>query len=154
MTFKQHQDLPDLNKILERAQNAMLGFAPDWRGSLLTSIASSGETYPPYNLIKNNEHSYTIQMALAGFSQDELDISVQKQNLVISGKRKHSSEDEDESRTIIHRGISTRSFTKTFLLAENTDVVEAELKNGMLTVVVERKPPPEEMPKQIQIKAD
>jgi len=153
MSFKQHQDLPDLTKLLERAQNAMLGFAPDWGGSLLTSIASSGETYPPYNLVKHNEHSYEIQMALAGFSSDELDISVQKNNLIISGKRKRKPTN-DEVATLIHQGISTRPFTKTFLLAENTDVVEADFKNGLLIILVERKPPPEEMPKQIQIKVD
>ncbi len=105
--------------------------------------------YPPYNIEQLGEHEYQIELAVAGFSEDDLDIQVQENVLTISGKRVPST--DGDSRNFLHRGIAERSFERRFHLADNVEVREAELLNGLLQVRLEREIPEEKKPRQISI---
>jgi molecular chaperone IbpA len=103
--------------------------------------------YPPHNLIKINEDSYLIELAVAGFSKEEVDVNVSGNQLEIHGL-KH---DEDET-SFIHKGIASRNFRKFFALGEYMEVTGAEMKDGMLSISVDRIVPEEKKPKTIKIK--
>src|SRR6185437_13035963 len=95
-----------------------------------TRVDSSALAYPPYNIEKTGEDAYRLTMAVAGFSTDELDLTVQENSLVVNGK---SKKDEDDNR-YLHRGIARRAFERRFSLADHIKVVGASLANGMLHV--------------------
>jgi len=100
---------------------------------------ASGDGYPPYNIEKitqNGEILLKITLAVAGFEDDDLEILVENNQLVITGKQK-----PDESREYLHRGIAARQFQKSFVLADGIEVKEAELKNGLLSVSLSRPEP-------------
>lgn len=105
--------------------------------------------YPPYNIEQLGEHEYRIELAVAGFSEDDLDIQVQENVLTIAGKRIPG--EDAESRNFLHRGIAERSFERRFHLADNVEVRDADLKNGLLAVRLERQIPEEKKPRQIAI---
>ncbi len=105
--------------------------------------------YPPYNIEQLSEHEYRIELAVAGFSEDDLDIQVQENVLTVSGKRV-PSQDADQ-RNYLHRGIAERSFERRFHLADNVEVRDADLQNGMLAVRLERQIPDAKKPRQIAI---
>jgi molecular chaperone IbpA len=105
--------------------------------------------YPPYNIEQLGEHEYRIELAVAGFSEDDLDIQVQENVLTIAGKRIPA--EDAEGRNFLHRGIAERSFERRFHLADNVEVRDAELKNGLLAVRLERQIPDEKKPRQIAI---
>ena len=120
-----------------------IGFQPN-----LQTWAGFGqqETYPPYNVVKKDEDTYFVQLALAGFDKSDLDITVDKDTLTVKGER-----DKDESE-YQHKGIATRSFKRSFALGEYMEVTGAEFKNGMLSITVERIVPEDKKPKSIRIK--
>src|ERR1700704_880893 len=93
-----------------------------------TRVDSAPLPYPPYNIEKTGEDAYRLTMAVAGFSQDELDITAQENTLLVTGKAK---KDEDENR-YLHRGIARRAFERRFSLAAHIKVVGAGLVTGML----------------------
>ena len=105
--------------------------------------------YPPYNIEQLGEHEYRIELAVAGFAEDDLDIQVQENVLTVAGKR--GADDEGAARNYLHRGIAERSFERRFHLADNVEVRDAELKNGLLAVRLERQIPEEKKPRQIAI---
>jgi len=109
----------------------LLGF--DSVEKTLERIAKSGDGYPPYNIERlRNETSgerLRITLAVAGFSEDELDVTTEESQLVIRGRQK-----DDAEREYLYRGIAARQFQRVFLLAEGMRVVGAELKNGLLSV--------------------
>ncbi|MCR9129293.1 MAG: Hsp20 family protein [Alphaproteobacteria bacterium] len=105
--------------------------------------------YPPYNIEQLGEHEYRIELAVAGFSEDDLDIQVQENVLTVAGKRIPA--EDAEGRNFLHRGIAERSFERRFHLADNVEVRDAELKNGLLAVRLERQIPEEKKPRQIAI---
>lgn len=105
--------------------------------------------YPPYNIEQLGEHEYRIELAVAGFSEDDLDIQVQENVLTVAGKR--IPVEDAEGRNFLHRGIAERSFERRFHLADNVEVRDAELKNGLLAVRLERQIPEEKKPRQIAI---
>lgn len=113
------------------------------------SKLEGGSGYPPYNIEQTDENEFAIELAVAGFSEDDLTLEVQENVLAVSGKRERP---EDESgRTFLHRGIAERSFERRFHLADHVQVRDAELKNGMLTVRLEREVPEAKKPRQIEI---
>ncbi len=91
--------------------------------------------YPPFNLIKLNETNYAIELAVAGFAEDELDVEIENGELVIRGTNRVV---ESEEATYIHRGIAARDFVKRIKLAEGVEVNTAHVKNGILTVKLEQ----------------
>lgn len=111
----------------------MLGFEQLER--LLERTAKSGnEGYPPFNIEQTSDHSYRITLAVAGFAEDELSITVENRQLVIRGKQS----DDDAGRVFLHRGIAARQFQRSFVLAEGVEVGAATMENGLLHVDLDR----------------
>lgn len=111
----------------------LLGF--DHFERLLDRVAkNSAEGYPPYNIEQIGENALRITLAVAGFSMDDLSITVEENQLIIRGR---SPEDEVE-RIFLHRGIASRQFQRSFVLAEGIEVAGATLDNGLLNVDLER----------------
>ena len=107
--------------------------------------------YPPYNIVKTGENTYDIELALAGFSKD--DINVEYENNVLTVKSiKKADEKDEQANGVIHRGISKRMFTKSFTVADDVEVKGAELKDGLLKVSLERIIPESKKPRTIEIK--
>ena len=105
-------------------------------------------SYPPYNINKIDDLNYQVEMALAGFSKDDIEIKYADNQLTIKSV---DSDDKDE-KDVIHRGISKRKFSRSFTLAEDIKVNGAELKDGMLLVELEKIVPEEKRPRTIAIK--
>ena len=114
----------------------LLGFEQLER--LLERNAKSGnEGYPPFNIEQTSERGYRITLAVAGFSEDDLSITVEDRQLVIRGRQS----DDDDTRVFLHRGIAARQFQRSFVLADGVDVAGAEMENGLLHVDLERAEP-------------
>ena len=106
--------------------------------------------YPPYNIIKTGDYTHNIEVALAGYSKDMIEVIVEDTNLTI--KSADLLADKDMNKGVVHKGIAMRAFTRHFSLAEDVEVKGAELKNGLLRVSLERVVPEEKKPKTIKIK--
>ena len=104
--------------------------------------------YPPYNIRKINEAQYVIEIALAGFSKEDIEVEVTEGNLTIRSKEEKET-DEDES--FVHKGIAKRSFLRSFTLSDDIIVKGADLKDGMLIINLEKVIPDEKKPRLIQI---
>lgn len=109
--------------------------------------AATKQSYPPYDIIQLGEDNYLLKLAAAGFSKEDLEITVKDGTLVIAG-----NQSEADDRKYLHKGIATRNFTRTFALGEYMEVVSAEMENGVLIVNIKREVPEEKKPKQITIK--
>lgn len=116
--------------------------------SRITSLQSNNN-YPPYNIVKHSEDSFSIELAVAGFKEGDLSVLVEKNHLTLSGEQK--TEIDVAPVEYVYRGISARSFNRTFTLAEHVEVTGAKVVNGILIVNLERKVPEEEKPKTIAI---
>lgn len=108
--------------------------------------AGRAQAYPPYNIVKLSDHHYAIEVAVAGFKQEEIDITAEGNKLTIVGKVK-----QDNPGQYLHKGIATRDFTHQFTLAETVVVRDADLVNGMLIVKLQNVIPEEKMPRKILI---
>ena len=95
------------------------------------------QNFPPYNIIKHDETSYDIEMAVAGFSQEDLEIDYADNVLTVSSKETETFKDSKEPE-YVHRGIAVRKFTKKFQLADDVIVIDASMKNGMLIIAMEK----------------
>lgn len=114
----------------------LLGFEQLER--LLERTAKSGnDGYPPFNIEQTSDHSYRISLAVAGFAEGDLSITVEDRQLVIRG-RQH---DDTEGRVFLHRGIAARQFQRMFVLADGVEVGEAIMENGLLHVDLTRATP-------------
>lgn len=120
---------------------------------LTDAINSKSNNYPPCNVIKVNDSRYVIEMAIAGFSQNEIDVELRDRTLFITGAKLEET-GPDAEYTYIQRGISTRAFTRTFTLAEGVEITSATVKDGILRIVGEREIPEEPKSKKIEIKFD
>lgn len=107
------------------------------------------ENYPPFDLIKAGENQYRIELAVAGFKPDEIDITAQQNVLVVSGRKKE--ETEEKGSDYIYRGIANRSFERRFALADHIQVRGADLKDGLLAIELVREIPEAMKPKKINI---
>lgn len=110
---------------------------------------SAIDNWPPYDIAKLGDDDYRITMAVAGFTEDELDITHEPNMLVVSGAK--SGEDEGE---YLHRGIANRAFQRRFDLADHVKVSGAKLENGLLTIELKREIPEELRPRRIEIAGD
>ena len=104
--------------------------------------------YPPYNIEKQGEDRYYITMAVAGFKESDIDISVKRDTLTVTGRIEDKA---DESIEFLHRGIATRAFERQFRLADHVEVNGAELKHGLLRIELKRELPKEEQLRRIKI---
>ena len=116
-------------------------------GRLNTAHKTNLQTYPPYDLLKLDEDTYRISLAVAGFSKEDINLSVDNGTLVIKGEIVEVIDAE-----IVHKGIAGRKFTRTFALGEYMEVTGAEMKDGMLHINVDRIIPEDKKPKSIKIK--
>jgi molecular chaperone IbpA len=116
--------------------------------TLVSGEEQTGNPYPPYNIEKRGEESYAITMALAGFGERDLTITVQNDWLRVAGR---IEERKEEGVEYLHRGIATRAFERTFRLADHLKVVGAELKDGLLRIQLKREVPEEAKPRMIPI---
>ena len=105
--------------------------------------------YPPYNIEKLDEDSYQITMAVAGFSEDDIDIESREDVLFVSGKVKET----ETGSHYLHRGIARRSFKRSFELADHVKVTGASLENGLLHVDLKREIPEEKKPRKIVVQS-
>jgi molecular chaperone IbpA len=107
------------------------------------------ENYPPFDLIKKGDNDYTIQLAVAGFKPDEIDITAQQNVLLVSGRKK--DEAEGQASDFIYRGIANRSFERRFALADHIQVTGADMKDGLLSIDLVREIPEAMKPRKISI---
>jgi len=134
-------------------------FTPLYRTSIgfdrLASLLSSaqrveqGGGYPPYNILAEDENRYRITMAVAGFAEDDLEITSEQNTLTVSAKR--DDQDSDDEGRFLHRGIANRSFERRFNLADHVRVTGAALENGLLHISLEREIPEAMKPRKIEI---
>ena len=127
-------------------RNAFLGF--DHIFDQLENIHKHAkDTYPPHNVVKEEEMKYSLEMAVAGFKQEHIDISVNDGVLDINGDRPQRRDQQK----YVHKGISARNWKKSFRLSEYTEVTGADLTDGILTVNLEVILPEEKQPRKIKI---
>lgn len=114
----------------------LLGF--DQLERLVERTAKSGnDGYPPFNIEQSSENSFRITLAVAGFGEEDLSITVEDRQLIVRGKQAEASED----RVFLHRGIAARQFQKAFVLADGVDVAGAVTENGLLHIDLKRSAP-------------
>ena len=101
--------------------------------------------YPPYNVVKEDDEHFSVELAVAGFSKKDVSITKEKNVLVIEGKV------EDESKDFVHKGLASRAFKRSFTLADDEEISGASLKDGILVVSLERIIPEEDKPISIKI---
>jgi len=129
---------------LAQMSKALVGF-----DRYFTAPHHQNGNYPPHNIVKYNDTHYGIEVAVAGFSKEEITVEVDQDQLTITGVK---SVDVNETREYLHRGLAARDFEQTFTLAEYMNVIGAEVKDGMLKIQIERIIPEALKPRQIEIK--
>jgi molecular chaperone IbpA len=129
---------------LAQLSKALVGF-----DRYFTAPHHQNGNYPPHNIVKYDDTHYGIEVAVAGFSKDEITVEVDQDQLTITGVK---SVDVDDSKEYLHRGLAARDFEQTFTLAEYMEVKGAEVKDGMLKVKIERIVPEALKPRVIEIK--
>src|SRR5579862_1232319 len=138
-----------MSRVSSLSSPFLLGF--DEIERVLDRVGKAAEGYPPYNIERiardgNSPERLRITLAVAGFTRDQLDVSIEESQLVIRGRQQ-----DDKSRQYIHRGIAARQFQRTFVLADGMEVSGADLRNGLLSIDLVR-PQPERIVKSISIK--
>jgi len=124
----------------------LLGF--DQLERLVERTAKSGnESYPPYNIEQRGENAYRITLAVAGFAEDDLSITIEDRQLFVRGKQ----DDDGTDRVFLHRGIAARQFQRNFVLADGVEVAGAGLEHGLLHIDLKRELPEAMKPRQIRI---
>ena len=128
----------------------------------MASVADQAQTlaakYPPYNLKKIDENKYTIELAVAGFAKQDLEIEIVDDKLIIKGNVQSGEPAEQDSKgdwtwpAILHQGLAMRPFTRTFTLSDNVEIRGASLLNGILKIVLEAIVPEHKKPKKVEIK--
>ena len=124
----------------------------DSLASMLEQVANfdkEATTYPPYNIQRLTDNEYRITMAVAGFGKEDVQIEVKENTLSIRGEKKQA----DTERTFVHRGIASRAFERRFQLADHVEVKGADVKDGLLSVDLERELPERLKPRMIEIGA-
>src|SRR6185312_3584636 len=126
----------------------LLGF--DEIERVLDRVSKGSDGYPPYNIERlardgNSPERLRITLAVAGFTRDQLDVTIEESQLVIRGRQQ-----DDKSRQYLHRGIAARQFQRTFVLADGMEVLSADLRNGLLSIDLAR-PEPERIVRTISI---
>jgi molecular chaperone IbpA len=134
-------DIPQLHRF-------GIGFDSMFDDLMRVTQAQSGTNYPPHNVIKTGDNTSVIEVAVAGFTEGEIEISVDKQILTIAGAIQRT---EDDTHEYLHRGISRRDFRQSFTLADHVEVKNATVRDGILTVYLEREVPESARPKTIAI---
>jgi HSP20 family molecular chaperone IbpA len=148
MSKSLYEDFETMSRVPSLSSPFLLGF--DEIERVLDRVAKGADGYPPYNierLARDNcsPERLRITLAVAGFTRDQLDVTIEESQLVIRGRQQ-----DDKTRHYLHRGIAARQFQRVFVLAEGMEVLGADLKNGLLEIDLAR-PEPERMVKTISI---
>ena len=122
-------------------------FFDDVERLLSMDVQKVTQSFPPHNIIKLDDTRYVVELAIAGFSKDEIEITSEDGTLTIKGEKK----DKEVELTYLHRGIGTRSFTKQLTIADTVEVKGAEFKDGILRVGLENVIPEHKKPRKIEI---
>lgn len=125
-----------MTKISFGAHPFLLGFEQLER-LVERTVKSGSEGYPPFNIEAVSDHAYRITLAVAGFREEDLAITVEDRQLVVRGRQA----DEGEARVFLHRGIASRAFQRSFVLADGVEVAGAYVENGLLHIDLKRTPP-------------
>lgn len=141
MTQLQRYDLSSLNR-------ALVGFDRIFDDMERRFANSVSNNYPPYNIARLQDNLYEIAIAVTGFEKSDVEVIVEGDKLTIVGTKEEKVEDGVE---FLHRGLALRDFERTFTLADHMKVLSAEIKNGILTVRIEREIPEEMKPRVIDI---
>jgi len=130
---------------LAQISRALVGFDQIFNQRL----QQANGNYPPHNIVKYSDKEYAIEVAVAGFSKDEITVEVDQDQLVVRGTQ---GEVVNESKEYLHRGLASRDFEQTWTLAEYMEVKDAEVKDGMLIISIERIVPESLKPRTIKVK--
>jgi len=129
MSYLAKYNSANINQLFDRLQRNTIGM-----DNYFDRIFSyEAQSYPPYNLFQVNEDESRLEMALAGFSNDEVKVYTERGNLVVEG-----SKEDVEGREYVHRGLAQRSFTRSWSISEDTEVSDVTFENGLLVVVLTR----------------
>jgi molecular chaperone IbpA len=120
----------DLNAVVDAAERYSVGLDDIFYRLHSYGMGSVNEAYPPYNLVKESEVKWRIEMALAGWDKDEIEVSTESNVLLVRSKAAKSKGEEE----YMHRGVATRTFARGFNLADDVEVTTVDFKNGMLVV--------------------
>ena len=134
-------DIPSIHKFA-------VGFDGVFDEILRLSNQQKDTNYPPQNIVKHSDNKFVIELAVAGFKEGDINVTVDKNLLTIEGSQ---SVDLDTNVEYLYRGISARNFTRTFTLADHVEVSDAVVNNGIMGITLERQVPDELQPKKIAI---
>lgn len=137
-------DIPSIHKF-------GIGFDNIFDELLRINAQQSNTNYPPYNIVKHSEDAFAIELAVAGFREGDINITLEKNILTIKGQQTESLDELEKEVEYVHRGISARNFDRTFTLADYVEVIGAKAENGILTIELERQVPEEQKPKTVAI---
>jgi len=143
MTFNSHFSFAPLH-------HSTLGFETlfdEVEKMLSTTELKSNNSFPPHNIVKVDDYHYIVELAVAGYSKDEIDTTVDDGHLIIKGNK----EDKDKDVKYLHKGIGLRSFTKTLKIADTVEVRGAEYNDGILKIGLENVIPENKKPRKIEI---
>ena len=134
-----------VSKAFSFPRSHFIGFDHVWSEIERLSDMADNKLYPPHNVVKHDDSTFTIELALAGYSKDDLKVEVKEGILVIAGDK------SGEEREYLHRGISSKKFTRTFRLSEHVVVSGADFVDGLLVVDLKLEIPEEKLPRDIPI---
>lgn len=142
-------DIPSIHKFA-------VGFDSVFDEILRTTVTQSNTStnYPPYNIIKHTDDKFTIELAVAGFDERDIKITVEKNILLVKGEQCQDTSELDKDVEYLHRGISARNFTRSFTLAEYVEVIDAIVSHGILKIELERHVPEAAKPKTFAIRSN
>lgn len=137
-------DIPSIHKF-------GIGFDNMLEELLRVNQQQANTNYPPYNIVKQDEDHFAIEIAVAGFREGDINITVEKNVLTIKGEQVQDLDEDVKELEYLHRGISARNFIRTFTLADHVEVIGATAENGILKIELERQVPEEQKPKTVAI---
>jgi molecular chaperone IbpA len=137
-------DIPSIHKF-------GIGFDSILDELMRVNAQQTNTNYPPYNIVKHSEDAFAIELAVAGFREGDINITLEKNVLTIKGEQTESLDELEKEVEYVHRGISARNFDRTFTLADYVEVLGAKAENGILTIELERQVPEEQKPKTVAI---
>jgi len=141
----------DPNNVFKGADKFLVGYDRlyDQLSRVHDQMAKNIPNYPPYNIRKTDDSTYVIEMAVAGFGESEIEITLNDDKLTVEGSAKDSGDDE-----VLYQGLALRDFTRSFTLNDQIEIENAEMVNGLLKIWLERVVPESKKPKKIEINSN
>jgi molecular chaperone IbpA len=135
---------------LNTLNRALLGFDGLFNGVEQRFANQINNNYPPYNLIKQDDNTYQLEIAVTGFNKDEVTVEIDQNQLIVKGVNKRETAEAE----YLHRGLALRNFTRSWTLAEHLEVGQGSIKNGVLTIELNRVVPEALKPRVLKIKGE